>query len=68
MPATRVVFYQESDGTVPVRDWLDSLQRGNRAAFEKCGARIQRLWRFGHELRRPVADYLRDGVWELRTK
>ncbi len=26
------------------------------------------LAQFGHELRRPAADYLRDGIYELRAK
>ena len=26
------------------------------------------LERYGHELRRPTADLLRDGIWELRAK
>jgi putative component of toxin-antitoxin plasmid stabilization module len=33
----------------------------------KCRARIKRLAEFGHELRRPEADYLRDGIYELRV-
>ena len=68
MPATQVVFYRERDGTVPVQDWLDELQHRDRGAFKKCVARLRRLRAFGHELRRPVADYLRDGVWELRVR
>lgn len=30
--------------------------------------RIERLKALGHELRRPEADYLRDRIYELRTK
>ena len=30
--------------------------------------RIERLEERGHELRRPEADYLRDGVYELRVR
>ena len=30
--------------------------------------RLQRLADLGHELRRPEADYLRDGVFELRLR
>jgi phage-related protein len=30
--------------------------------------RIERLKGLGHELRRPEADYLRDGIYELRVK
>jgi hypothetical protein len=31
-------------------------------------AAIQRLAEFGHDLRRPLADYLRDEIYELRPK
>ena len=33
----------------------------------KCTARIDRLAELGHELRRPEADLLRDGIYELRA-
>ena len=36
--------------------------------FLNCAARIDRLATYGNELRRPVADYLRDGIYELRAK
>ena len=68
MPQTEVVFYKDEDGTVPVRDWLQAFQQSNRRAFAKCVARIQRLADLGHELRRPEADLLRDGIYELRAK
>jgi len=68
MPTTEVRLYQERDGTVPVLDWLKELQRKNRAAFEKCLFLLDLLEEFGHELRRPRADLLRDGVYELRTE
>ena len=45
-------------------DWLDGLP--DRARL-KCLARLQRLEILGHELRRPEADYLRDGIYELRA-
>ena len=32
----------------------------------KCRLRIERLRELGHELRRPEADYLRNGIYELR--
>ena len=31
-------------------------------------ARVQRLAEMGHELRRPEADFLRDGIYELRAR
>ena len=63
MPATKVVFYRDDDGSVPVLDWLKSLQPKAR---NKCVVKIERLAALGHELRRPEADYLRDKIYELR--
>jgi phage-related protein len=68
MPATEVLMYQETDGTIPVLEWLKELQNRNRAAFDKCLYLLSLLEEFGHELRRPRADLLRDGVYELRTE
>lgn len=64
MPKTRVVFYREEDGTVPMVQWLDGLETKARA---KCVVKLGRLAEFGHELRRPDADFLRDSIYELRT-
>jgi len=63
MPKTNVIFYKEDDGSVPILEWLDSLQE---KALDKCTVRIERLKELGHELRRPEADFLRDGIYELR--
>src|SRR5438094_7763594 len=68
MPETDVVFYRESDGTVPVRDWLAELMIKDRQAFAKCAAAIRHLAAFGYELRRPHVDLLRDGIYELRIR
>jgi phage-related protein len=68
MPQTTIVFYKEADGEVPVLDWLRTLRRRDRRAYAACIARIQRLAVLGHELRRPEADYLRDGIYELRIR
>jgi phage-related protein len=62
--AFNVVLYKEDDGTVPIAEWLALLDRKARL---KLSARIRLLQMFGHELRRPIADYLRDGVYELRV-
>ncbi|MEQ8848508.1 type II toxin-antitoxin system RelE/ParE family toxin [Botrimarina sp.] len=68
MPQTLLQFYQDDDGSVPVRDWLAGLQQTDRRAFAKCVAAIDRLAALGHELRRPHADLLRDGIYELRVR
>jgi len=64
MPAVRVVLYREDDGTCPFIEWMTSLPD---KAKDKCVVKIGRLAELGHELRRPEADYLRDGIHELRT-
>jgi len=64
MPRTNVVFYREDDGSVPLLEWIDGLPAKAKA---KCRVRISRLRAEGHQLRRPEADYLRDGVYELRV-
>lgn len=68
MPKTRVVFFEDADGSVPVLDWLTDLRRTNARAFAKCLVRVERLEEAGHELRRPEADILRNGIYELRAK
>jgi phage-related protein len=64
VPETKVVFYKEKDGAVPVLEWLDGLPAKARL---KCLAKIERLRQEGHELRRPEADLLREKIYELRA-
>jgi len=64
MPPTPVVFFVEDDGSCPVLAWLDGL---GQKIQNKCIVRIERLADLGHELRRPEADFLRDGIHELRV-
>lgn len=64
MPKTEVVFFKEEDGSAPLLDWLDEQPP---KAQNKCIVKIERLRELGHELRRPEADLLRDGIHELRA-
>jgi phage-related protein len=64
MPKTKVILYCEEDGSCPVLDWLQELPE---KAQDKCFLRLERLSELGHELRRPEADFLRDGIYELRA-
>lgn len=64
MPRTRVVVYCEEDGSSPFVDWFGKLPEHAR---DKVIVRLERLAELGHELRRPEADYLRDGIYELRA-
>jgi phage-related protein len=68
MPSTRVIFFQDEAGHAPVLAWLQDLQKENSKAWANCRARIVQLSQFGHELRRPAGDFLRDGIYELRAK
>ena len=49
---------------MPLIEWLSKLPP---KAIQKCQAKLERLEDSGHELRRPEADYLRDGIHELRA-
>jgi phage-related protein len=64
MSARELVFFKEDDGSVPFLQWFDGLQA---RAQDKCRVRLERLEQLGHELRRPEADFLRDGIYELRV-
>ena len=68
MPAIHVVFYREREGDAPVVNWLQELNATHLRAFDKCRAAVARLVLLGHELRRPEADYLREGLYELRVR
>lgn len=68
MPRTKVLFFRDLDGRCPVVDWLEELRGMDPDAYARCAAAIGRLAEAGHELRRPTADYLRDGMFELRTR
>src|SRR5688500_7156185 len=65
MPKTTVVLFKGEDGRVPVIQWLFAIPAQART---KCLASLERIAELGHELRRPEADYLRDGIYELRIR
>ena len=65
MPETTVVVYAEDDGSAPLLTWLD---QQHSKVQDKCLVKIERLAELGHQLRRPEADFLRDGIYELRVR
>jgi phage-related protein len=67
MPPAEVRAYRDAKGNVPVKNWLDWLESHEPKAYAKCLARILELADKGYEMRRPHADFLRDGIYELRA-
>jgi len=68
MPRTQLIFFKDKAGTAPVVEWLAELLEENQKAWTHCRAKIELLAEFGHELRRPSSDFLRDNIYELRAK
>jgi len=64
VPQTKLIMFKDEDNTCPLLQWILSLEK---KAKDKCFVKIKRLAELGHELRRPEADFLRDGIYELRT-
>jgi phage-related protein len=64
VPTIGVVLYREEDGSCPFLEWFEELPT---KVQDKCYIRLERLREMGHELRRPEADHLRDGIHELRV-
>lgn len=66
-PRTTISHYRDHRGRLPVLSWLRQLLRRDRRGYPQCRAALEALEESGHELRRPVADYLREGLYELRA-
>ncbi|MBI4600618.1 MAG: type II toxin-antitoxin system RelE/ParE family toxin [Planctomycetes bacterium] len=62
---SRIALYQEADGICPVVEFLRLSPERVRAQARE---RLRLLAERGHPLRRPHADYLEDGLFELRWR
>jgi phage-related protein len=60
-----VYLFIDDRGRSPVREFIDELPPDEKA---KALSYIEELKRQGYNLRRPIADYLADGIYELRPK
>lgn len=58
------VFYRNSNGIEPVRDWLKGLPKADRRAIGEDITYVQFKWPIG----KPRVDHLRGSVWEVRTR
>ena len=64
MSEFKMIFYEKEDGTMPVQDFLDSLDFKMRA---KMLGTIEMLRKNGNQLREPYSKPLDDGIMELRA-
>jgi len=60
-----VYYFVDEDGSKPVKEFIDFLADKEQA---KIYAYIVELKNQGNNLRRPIADYVKDGIYELRPK
>ena len=58
-------YFVDERGDSPVKEFIDELPIDEQA---KVFAYIDELKKQGHNLRRPLADYVKDGIYELRPK
>ena len=68
MPQTEVRLFRSASGEVPFLDWFTNLKARDRKAYTACVQRILALSEHGHDLDRPLAAFLRNGIYELRFK
>ncbi|MGA2297954.1 MAG: type II toxin-antitoxin system RelE/ParE family toxin [FCB group bacterium] len=61
----KVIYYKTKNGDCPVKEFINSRDIKNR---QKIASIIDYLQELGINLPRPYADYLRDGIYELRIK
>ncbi|WP_334758847.1 hypothetical protein [Nostoc sp.] len=57
MPETRIIFFQDDRGEVPVLKWLNKLLKQDRKGYANCIARIGQLAEYGFELSDPPQIY-----------
>ena len=65
MPKWEVELYENRTGRCSTREFLDSLQERDQVLVLNG---LERLAAYGHDLRRPHVDFLRDDIYELRVQ
>ena len=61
----KIEFYEKVDGSIPVKDFLETLPPN---LFAKVARNINILKDFNINLREPLAKHLENGIFELRTQ
>lgn len=59
-------FYETEDGVITVKEFIDAIE--DKKLKAKVLKDIELLNQYGTALKKPHVDYLKDGIWELRTK
>ena len=62
---SNIYYFVDERGKKPVKEFIDSLPVKEQA---KVFAYLVELLQQGHNLRRPITDYLSEGIYELRPK
>jgi len=60
-----IIFYEKADGSIPVREFLNSLPEKHHA---KALRDIDVLEKYGTKLREPHVKHIGGKLWELRIK
>jgi phage-related protein len=68
MPQTEILLFRKADKEIPLLGWLAELQQHEPKIWRKCLAMILLLEAEGFQLRRPHAEHLGEGIYELRIK
>jgi phage-related protein len=58
------VFFRTETGREPVREWLQDLPKAERKIIGIDIMTVQFRWPLGM----PLVDYLRSGIWEIRSR
>jgi phage-related protein len=65
MPKATIRIYRESNGSVPLLEWLDEQPAKVQDKFRVL---VELLGEKGYDLRRPSCDFLESGIYELRAR
>lgn len=59
-----VFFFKTEQGNEPVREWLQSLPKGDRRIIGSDVLKVQYCWPIG----KPLVGNLSNGLWEVRSR
>jgi phage-related protein len=60
-----IVFYRKESGRSPIEDFISRLNDHEKI---EIASHLDALRQLGHKARRPLVDFLEDGIYELRIR